>query len=66
MCVFFFFFQLYRSVSGVFAGKYGLITLRDMFRWAERYRMSTTEETFFDWDQLLAEDGTYMYNTCVS
>lgn len=47
-----------RSVSGIFAGKYGLITLRDLFRWAERYRKSSISgRTFHDWDQQLAEDG---------
>jgi len=51
-------FQQRRSYSGVFAGKYGLITLRDLFRWAERYRKSvSTEKTFYDWEQQLAEDG---------
>lgn len=50
--------QQRRSYSGVFAGKYGLITLRDLFRWAERYRKSeNTKETFYDWEQHLAEDG---------
>ena len=50
--------QQRRSYSGVFAGKYGLITLRDLFRWAERYRKSeNAKETFYDWEQHLAEDG---------
>lgn len=49
--------QQRRSVSGVFEGKYGLITLRDLFRWAGRYRMSSVEEKFYDWEQHLAEDG---------
>ena len=51
------FTQQRRSVSGVFEGKYGLITLRDLFRWAERYRCSLTNERFYDWEQQLAEDG---------
>ena len=47
-----------RTSSGVFAGKYGLITLRDLFRWAERYRRSpSTPHQFCDWEQQLAEDG---------
>ena len=46
-----------RSTSGIFAGKYGLITLRDLFRWAERYVKSEVKEKFHDWDQQLAEDG---------
>lgn len=49
-----------RTSSSVFAGKYGLITLRDLFRWAERYRQSpTTTHQFRDWEQQLAEDGEY-------
>ena len=53
--------QQRRSYSGVFAGKYGLITLRDLFRWAERYRKSeNAKETFYDWEQHLAEDGMWL------
>ena len=52
------FAQQRRSFSGVFAGKYGLITLRDLFRWAERYRRSPICHQFHDWEQQLAEDGT--------
>lgn len=48
--------QLERKSSGIFAGKQGFITLRDLFRWAERYRK--VERTgWYDWDQLLAEEG---------
>ena len=49
--------QQRRSISGVFEGKHSLITLRDLFRWAERYRKSSSKETFYDWEQQLAEDG---------
>ena len=54
----------------MFAGKYGLITLRDLFRWAERYRRSpTTSHQFRDWEQQLAEDGegllVYLYNSAI-
>ena len=49
--------QQRRSLSGIFEGKYGLVTLRDLFRWAERYRRSFVNEKFYDWEQLLAEDG---------
>ena len=49
--------QQRRSYSGIFAGKYGLITLRDLFRWAERYRKSPDCKEFYDWEQQLAEDG---------
>nr|XP_043616411.1 midasin-like [Erigeron canadensis] len=31
--------QLHRQSSKVFAGKHGFITPRDLFRWADRYRM---------------------------
>lgn len=54
---FLFIAQQRRSFSGVFAGKYGLITLRDLFRWAERYRCSMITDKFHDWEQQLAEDG---------
>jgi midasin len=49
--------QQRRSSSGIFAGKYGLITLRDLFRWAERYRWSQSVDIFSDWEQQIAEDG---------
>ncbi|XP_062522052.1 midasin-like [Corticium candelabrum] len=49
--------QTHRRGSGVFAGKYGFITLRDLFRWAERYRRAVVSEKFYDWEQHLAEDG---------
>ena len=52
-------FQMRRRSSSVFAGKQGFITLRDLFRWAERYRLAAcdSKEHFFDWDQLLADNG---------
>lgn len=51
--------QLRRRGSAAFAGKQGFMTLRDLFRWAERYRLATTdsESTFYDWDQHLADEG---------
>ena len=34
------------------------MTLRDLFRWAERYRLATnTSATFYDWDRHLADEG---------
>jgi midasin len=36
------------------------MTLRDLFRWADRYRMADAElgrGTFHDWDQHLADEG---------
>ena len=53
-----------RTYSEVFSGKYGLITLRDLFRWAERYRRSPTTHQFRDWEQQLAEDGTHIDVYC--
>ncbi|KAE8602908.1 hypothetical protein XENTR_v10014171 [Xenopus tropicalis] len=49
--------QSYRRGSSVFAGKHGFITLRDLFRWAERYRLSEQNEKDYDWLQHLANDG---------
>ena len=44
---------------GDLAGKQGFITLRDLFKWAERYSRASAEtsERFYDWDQLLADNG---------
>jgi midasin len=50
--------QVRRRGSTVFSGKQGFITLRDLFRWADRYSKSQDSEgTFFDWNQQIAEDG---------
>ncbi|XP_054990862.1 midasin [Sorex araneus] len=49
--------QSYRRGSSVFAGKQGFITLRDLFRWAERYRLTEQMEKEYDWLQHLANDG---------
>ncbi|XP_041950170.1 midasin [Alosa sapidissima] len=49
--------QSFRRGSSVFAGKHGFITLRDLFRWAERYRLEEQTEASRDWQQLLADDG---------
>uniref|UniRef100_A0A8C8S1Z5 Midasin n=1 Tax=Pelusios castaneus TaxID=367368 RepID=A0A8C8S1Z5_9SAUR len=49
--------QSYRRGSTVFAGKHGFITLRDLFRWAERYRLAEQTEKNYDWLQHLANDG---------
>lgn len=53
--------QARRRSTNVFAGKQGFITLRDLFRWAERYSKTPDVEGggFHDWDQHLAEDGKY-------
>ncbi|GBM39498.1 Midasin [Araneus ventricosus] len=50
--------QMRRRESGVFAGKQGFITLRDLFRWGERYDNAREEDTTnYDWDQHLADEG---------
>ncbi|KAJ7341746.1 hypothetical protein JRQ81_006597 [Phrynocephalus forsythii] len=49
--------QSYRKGSSVFAGKYGFVTLRDLFRWAERYRLAEQTDKDYDWLQHLANDG---------
>ncbi|XP_042318311.1 midasin isoform X2 [Sceloporus undulatus] len=49
--------QSYRRGSSVFAGKHGFITLRDLFRWGERYRLAEQAEKDCDWLQHLANDG---------
>ncbi|KAK9066170.1 hypothetical protein SSX86_013491 [Deinandra increscens subsp. villosa] len=49
--------QLHRQSSKVFAGKHGFITPRDLFRWADRYRMfgKSYEDLGRDGYYLLAE-----------
>ncbi|VDP12987.1 unnamed protein product [Heligmosomoides polygyrus] len=46
-----------RSVSGVFSAKDGLMTLRDVFRWAKRL---ATDSTCDDWLQVLANHGYFL------
>lgn len=33
------------------------MTLRDLFRWGERYRLATHQTGFYDWDLHMAEEG---------
>ncbi|GFS38685.1 midasin [Nephila pilipes] len=50
--------QVRRRESGVFAGKQGFITLRDLFRWGERYQYALEPGTkYYDWYQHLADEG---------
>ncbi|XP_031717305.1 midasin isoform X1 [Anarrhichthys ocellatus] len=49
--------QSLRRGSSVFAGKHGFITLRDLFRWADRYRLEEQTDACQDWLQHLADDG---------
>lgn len=44
----------------MFAGKQGFITLRDLFRWAERYRLAEQTKDEYDWLQHLANDGMFL------
>lgn len=51
--------QTRRRGSGVFAGKQGFMTLRDLFRWADRYKCKEVklDKKFYDWDQHMADHG---------
>ncbi|XP_044268494.1 midasin [Tribolium madens] len=49
--------QTRRRGSAAFAGKQGFITLRDLFRWGERYRLAQNTQKLYDWDQHLADEG---------
>ncbi|KAK6730863.1 hypothetical protein RB195_007370 [Necator americanus] len=49
--------RLKRSVSGLFSAKDGLMTLRDVFRWATRL---ATDSTCDDWLQILANHGFFL------
>ncbi|CAB3406564.1 unnamed protein product [Caenorhabditis bovis] len=46
-----------RSLSGLFSARDGLMTLRDVFRWAKRL---TTDETCDDWLQILVNHGYFL------
>lgn len=48
--------QSTRRGSATFAGKHGFITLRDLFRWAERYRLANTSDNY-NWNQHLVDEG---------
>ncbi|CAF1389080.1 unnamed protein product, partial [Rotaria sp. Silwood1] len=47
--------QKYRSQKGIFFGKLSLITLRDLFRWAQRYTLY--KNSCKNYKQFLAEHG---------
>ncbi|CAL4138118.1 unnamed protein product, partial [Meganyctiphanes norvegica] len=50
--------QNMRRGTNLFQGRQSFITLRDLFRWAERYRLAPKQTTqFYDWDQHLADEG---------
>jgi midasin len=55
--------QTRRRGSGVFAGKMGFMTLRDLFRWAGRYKCPEMDgKNFYDWDKHLADQGNVTKN----
>ncbi|CAK1552224.1 unnamed protein product [Leptosia nina] len=53
--------QVRRRGSAAVQGKDGFITLRDLFRWGQRYKHASNEITsttkFYDWDQHIADEG---------
>ncbi|XP_014214403.1 midasin [Copidosoma floridanum] len=50
--------QVRRKNTAAFAGKQGFITLRDLFRWGERYRLAPDPRNrLYDWQQHLADEG---------
>ncbi|KYN05743.1 Midasin [Cyphomyrmex costatus] len=50
--------QIRRKSTAAFAGKRGFITLRDLFRWGERYRLAPdVGNKLYDWSQHLADEG---------
>ncbi|XP_043277150.1 midasin [Venturia canescens] len=50
--------QTRRKSTAAFQGKHGFITLRDLFRWGERYRLAgDVGEGLYDWSQHLADEG---------
>ncbi|XP_035827114.1 midasin [Aplysia californica] len=51
--------QTRRRGSSIFSGKQGFMTLRDLFRWAQRYNCPEAGkgQKFYDWDQHLADHG---------
>lgn len=53
--------QIRRRGSAAVQGKDSFITLRDLFRWGQRYKQASkevlTEDKFYDWDQHIADEG---------
>ncbi|RVE47722.1 hypothetical protein evm_007611 [Chilo suppressalis] len=53
--------QTRRRGSAAVQGKDGFITLRDLFRWGQRYKHASkemlTDNNFYDWDQHIADEG---------
>lgn len=54
--------QIRRRGSAAVQGKDGFITLRDLFRWGQRYKLASQDilsdnKKFYDWDQHIADEG---------
>lgn len=52
--------QMYRRESGMFIGRHGFMTMRDLLRWGERYcefKKSFPDQKFYDWDNHIAVEG---------
>lgn len=50
--------QRFRITKNLTYYSLGFITLRDLFRWGERYRLaSNIDKSLYDWKQHLAEEG---------
>ena len=50
-------FQLARKSSAALEGKRGYLTLRDLFRWADRCSLADQPTQFYDWERHFAEEG---------
>ena len=46
-----------RKSSAALEGKRGYLTLRDLFRWADRCSMADQPTQFYDWERHFAEEG---------
>lgn len=53
--------QVRRKMSAAVQGKEGFITLRDLFRWGQRYKLASNCDAasgkYYDWDQHIADEG---------
>lgn len=53
--------QVRRKVSAAVQGKEGFITLRDLFRWGQRYKLASDCDSsvgkYYDWEQHIADEG---------
>ena len=53
--------QLRRRGSDIFVGKFGYITLRDLFRWGERYKKANINLKHYDWEQHIVDEGILFF-----